>query len=264
MIEVLATGPRCLIQDLGRPGLARLGVPPSGALDPLALRRANSLVGNSIGAAGLEVLLGDLVLRARVPVPLAIVGGTGPETAWLAAGDELRIRAAQALTYVAVRGGIDVRPVLGSRATDLLSGLGPPPVRPGDILAIGADAGPSEAPVPLTRAGSTLRVLPGPRPEQFGSDALARFCSQPWRISDQVDRTGVRLTGGTVSRLLDEAAPEGVVTGSIQVPPSGAPIVLLADRPLTGGYPVLGVVAADDLRHLVQLLPGQPVAFRSA
>ncbi len=263
MIEVLQTGPRCLVQDLGRPGLASLGVAPSGALDPPALRRANALVGNSVGAAGLELLLGELVLRATAPLALAVVGGDVPETHWLGAGELLALRASRALAYVAVRGGLDVTPVLGSRSTDLLSGLGPPPVRAGDVLAIGRDTGPAERPEPLAAPGAALRVLAGPRPEQLPPGALAAFCAAGWQVSDQVDRTGLRLTGPAVARRVDEAAPEGLVTGAIQVPPSGQPIVLLADRPLTGGYPVLGVVARDDLRHLVQLLPGQQVRFRA-
>lgn len=171
------------------------------------------------------------------------------------------MRAARALAYVAVRGGVDVRPVLGSRSTDLLSGIGPAPVRPGDVLPIGTDTGPPEPTQSLPPDRAALRVLPGPRPEQFANDALARFCAQPWQVSDAVDRTGLRLTGAPVPRLVAEAAPEGVLSGCVQVPPSGAPIVLLADRPLTGGYPVLGVVAADDLRQLAQLLPGDPVRF---
>ena len=263
MIEVLQTGPRCLIQDLGRPGLASLGVAPSGALDPLMLRRANALVGNSIGAAGLEVLLGECVLVARTACAVAVVGGSGPETSWLSAGEELRVRAARALAYVAARGGIGATPVLGSCSTDLLSGLGPPPVRAGDVLGLGRDTGPAEPLLPRPVPGSTIHMLPGPRPEQFPADALARFCAASWQVSDQVDRTGLRLTGSAIARGVDEAAPEGLVTGAIQVPPSGQPIVLLADRPLTGGYPVLGVVAADDLRHLVQLLPGDAVRFRA-
>lgn len=269
VLEVLATGPRCLVQDLGRPGLARLGVGRSGAADPAALRQANALVGNGRGCAALEVLLGGLSLRALADVALGLAGAGAapPRGVWLRAGQELRLPVPTTglLTYVGLRGGVDVRPVLGSRATDLLGGVGPAPVRAGDRLAAGADGGPPEpcppdAPVPAGPVG--VRLLPGPRPEWFPGDPLAALRREPWEVAPDSDRTAVRLAGRALARRPGEFPPEGLLPGAVQVPPSGQPVVLLADVPVTGGYPVAAVVHPDDLRLLAQARPGTAVHLR--
>lgn len=259
-LRVLASGPRTTVQDLGRPGLAHLGVGPSGALDPLALRRANALVGNSRSAAGLEVLVGGLVLQATAPTALACVGAGEAETHWLLAGERWALPPAdRLLAYVAVRGGLAVPPVLGSRSTDLLTGLGGRPLRDGDLLAVGGDAGPPE-PVPAVPAavpGTPVRLLPPPRAGLLHEQLLGGA----WEVASDTSRTAVRLDGPSLRGVPDGVPPEGLVTGAVQVPPSGRPVVLLADRPVTGGYALAGVVRSEDLRLLAQAPPGEAVRF---
>ena len=267
MIEVLAAGPLTTVQDRGRPGWAHLGVPPSGAADPRALALGNRLVGNDAGAAVLEATLSGPRLRFRVT---ALVAVTGAETE--ASNRPLEVGAGEVLevgrflngvrAYVSVRGGIDVVPVLGSRSTDLLSGLGPPQLQEGDVLPIGREPPTAPqldlAPPPPFPAEPTLRLLLGPRDDWFAPNALAGT----WRVSPSSNRVGVRLEGPPIERIRhEELLSEGVVTGALQVPPSGQPILLLNDHPTTGGYPVLGVVHADDLPLAGQLRPGQRLSF---
>jgi biotin-dependent carboxylase-like uncharacterized protein len=267
MIEVLAAGPLTTVQDRGRPGWAHLGVPPSGAADPHALALGNRLVGNDAGAAALEATLSGPRLRFHAA---ALVAVTGAETE--ASNRPFKVGAGEVLdlgrflngvrAYVSVRGGIDVEPVLGSRSTDLLSGLGPRQLREGDVLPIGRE--PAKAPQldlelpPPFPAEPTLRLLPGPRDDWFAPNALAGA----WRVSPSSNRVGVRLEGPRIERIRhEELLSEGVVTGALQVPPSGQPILLLNDHPTTGGYPVIGVVHADDLPLAGQLRPGQRLSF---
>ena len=266
MIEVLAAGPLTTVQDRGRPGWAHLGVPPSGAADPRALALGNRLVGNDPTAAALEATLSGPRLRFRAA---ALVAVTGAETE--ASNRRLEVGAGEVLelgrflngvrAYVSVRGGIDAEPVLGSRSTDLLSGLGPPQLREGAVLQIGPEptAKPEEVePPPPLPAEPILRLLPGPRDDWFVSNALAGT----WRVSPASNRVGVRLEGPRIERIRhEELLSEGVVTGALQVPPSGQPILLLNDHPTTGGYPVLGVLHADDLPLAAQLRPGQRLSF---
>ena len=267
MIEVLAAGPLTTVQDSGRPGWAHLGVPPSGSADPQALALGNRLVGNDAGAAALEATLSGPRLRFRVT---ALVAVTGAETE--ASNRPLEVGAGEVLevgrflngvrAYVSVRGGIDVEPVLGSRSTDLLSGLGPPQLREGDVLPIGREPPTAPqldlAPPPPFPAEPTLRLLLGPRDDWFAPNALAGT----WRVSPSSNRVGVRLEGPPIERIRhEELLSEGVVTGALQVPPSGQPILLLNDHPTTGGYPVLGVVHSDDLPLVGQLRPGQRLSF---
>ena len=267
MIEVLAAGPLKTVQDSGRPGWAHLGVPPSGSADPQALALGNRLVGNDAGAAALEATLSGPRLRFRVT---ALVAVTGAETE--ASNRPLEVGAGEVLevgrflngvrAYVSVRGGIDVEPVLGSRSTDLLSGLGPPQLREGDVLPIGREPPTAPqldlAPPPPFPAEPTLRLLLGPRDDWFAPNALAGT----WRVSPSSNRVGVRLEGPPIERIRhEELLSEGVVTGAPPVPPSGQPILLLNDHPTTGGYPVLGVVHADDLPLAGQLRPGQRLSF---
>ena len=149
-----------------------------------------------------------------------------------------------------------------TRSTDLLSGLGPPPFRDGDVLPIGAEPASQPEPVeppPALPTELTLRLLPGPRGDWFVPNALA---AGPWRVSPSSNRVGVRLEGPRIERIRhEELLSEGLVTGALQVPPSGQPILLLNDHPTTGGYPVLGVVHADDLPLAGQLRPGQRLSF---
>lgn len=283
-LHVLETGPLSTVQDLGRPGHAALGVGRSGAADRSALGLANRLVGNAMGAAALEVTLGGLRVRADGPLLVAVAGapcplrisGSGGSRALapyapvqVPDGAELLLGHAPSglRAYLAVRGGIDVDPVLGSRATDLLAGLGPEPLRPGDVLPVGSAAvgHPVVDHAPVARPGAgevVLRVLPGPRADWFVDGALDVLCGAGYDVTSEVDRVGLRLSGPPLLRArVDELPSEGMVRGSLQVPPAGLPTLLLADHPVTGGYPVPAVVRADDVDLAAQLRPGQRVRF---
>jgi KipI family sensor histidine kinase inhibitor len=290
-LRVLAAGLQTLIQDGGRPGLARLGVTRSGVLDRAAQHEANRLVGNPSGAAVLENVLGGLCLAAQGRVVVAVTGARARVTLTTPAGVRLPAAARWPLVldegcvlrigpvregvrcYVAVRGGWDIEPVLGSRATDTLSGIGPAPVRAHDFLPVGALPGvpdwPREAPQvePLPKAGQTvtLGILPGPRADWFEPEALARLTRQAWVVTAQSNRVGMRLCGPQplVRSRTDELPSEGTVAGAIQVPPSGQPVLFLADHPLTGGYPVIAVVLDRDLDRAAQIPVGARLRFRA-
>ncbi len=297
-LEIIRTGPLASVQDLGRPGLGAVGVPPSGAADPAALITANHLVGNPGGAAGLEFTLGRAAIRCDGDARLAVTGA--PVSVGLAAPDgterpapfgapfevpggwvvRLGAPAAGLRSYLAVTGGIATDPVLGSRSCDLLSGLGGGPLRPGDRLPVGPSAagpgsgpgtrpdsgraaGPAAARIPGRGETTRLRVLPGPRQDWFDDAALAALCGSPYTVTPASNRTGLRLDGPALPRRHDTELPsEGMATGSLQVPHDGSPILLLADHPPTGGYPVIAVVHSADLRLAGQLRPGDQVWFR--
>ncbi len=270
-------GPLTTVQDAGRPGLAHLGVPRSGWLDAPAASLANRLVGNKPGVALLETTLGGVALRADDAVTIAVTGARaevlvdGRGAAWcepvsLPAGAELRIGPARqgVRSYVAVSGGIDVTPVLGSRATDRLSGLGPPPLSDGDVVPVGRSRRPRPVDVPrVLAAAGTLRVTPGPR-ESWVAGGVRRLTGRDWTVAADSDRIALRLDGEPLERAdSGELASEGLVLGAVQVPPDGQPLVFLADHPTTGGYPVVGVVAPEDLWQCAQLRPGESVRFRT-
>ncbi|MFD7655283.1 biotin-dependent carboxyltransferase family protein [Actinosynnema sp. NPDC059797] len=276
---MVRTGPQTLVQDLGRPGHAHLGVPPSGALDAPSLRLANRLVGNPEGAACLEVLLGGLVVRANASCTVAVTGPHTPARVngvprdspfHLAAGDTLALGAPSGglRAYVAVSGGVAVPDELGSRASDVLSGLGPAPLAEGDEVPLGEPTGvpvgvdvlaPVRVPDELV-----VPVLLGPRDDWF-ADAGGQLRGGRWVVSDRSNRVGIRLTGTPLERVPGrvgrELPSEGLVTGAVQVPPDGLPVVFLADHPTTGGYPVVGVVAERALPLLGQVPPGTPLRF---
>ena len=279
MIEVLRSGPLTTIQDLGRPGHAHLGVGRSGAVDRPSLRLANRLVGNPEGAAGLELTFGGLALRATEPITVALTGAPCDAVAGGRGRDRLAPHALAAReiheigmpsrgvrTYLAVRGGIDSEPVLGSRSTDRLSHLGPDPLRAGDELSVGRPDGDvpgvDVAPVRQLADEPVLRVVPGPRADWFAPDALAVLGHTRYEVTSSSDRVGVRLDGPPLTRARsDELPSEGMVEGAVQVPPDGHPVVFLADHPVTGGYPVIAVVHPEDIAVAAQLRPGQPVRF---
>jgi biotin-dependent carboxylase-like uncharacterized protein len=297
MIEVIRPGPLATVQDLGRPGHAALGVGASGAADRRSLRLANRLVGNPEGAAAIEMTFGGFAARfetltrvalagapceARItPVGAAFEGRGVPPTgftigthapAYVPAGAELRVRtpASGVRTYLAVAGGIDVPAVLGSRSTDTLAGLGPPRLAAGARLAIGASPGDPPgvdvAPIPSPATDPTLRLLPGPRADWFVEEALDRLVHTAWEVTADSDRVGMRLAGPPLERRADfadrELPSEGMVEGALQVPPDGRPVLFLADHPVTGGYPVIAVVAEDDVAAAAQVRPGGRVRFR--
>jgi biotin-dependent carboxylase-like uncharacterized protein len=265
-IEVLAAGPLTTVQDRGRPGWAHIGVPPSGAVDPPALERGNRLVGNDPGAAALEGTMVGPRLRFRAPALVALTGALSRGPFEVGAREVLEVGPCRdgVRVYISVRGGIDVEPVLGSRSTDLMSALGPPPLQDGDVLSIGSEASddPQEvAPPPPHPQEPVLRVRPGPRDDWFEPSALEALAG-PWQVGLNSNRIGVRLEGPALERARhDELLSEGLITGALQVPPSGQPILLLNDHPTTGGYPVIGVVHADDLPLAGQLRPGQSLRF---
>ncbi|WP_312864832.1 5-oxoprolinase subunit C family protein [Saccharothrix tamanrassetensis] len=277
---MLRTGPQALVQDLGRPGNAHLGVPPSGALDQPSLRLANRLAGNPEDAAGLEVLLGGLSLRANASCTVAVTGPSTPvrvngllrdSPCHLAPGDELIIGAPRhgLRCYLAVSGGIAVPPELGSRSTDVLSGIGPSPLRAGDEIPLGTPTGiPAGADVlpPVQVADElTVPIHLGPRDEWF-DDPAGRLRDGRWTVSERSNRVGVRLQGTALERTAHhrgrELPSEGLVTGAVQVPADGQPVVFLADHPTTGGYPVIGVVPPAALPPLAQARPGTLLRFR--
>ena len=283
-LAVLQPGLLTLVEDLGRPGLAHLGVAGSGALDRGAATLANRLVGNPDGAAALEILMGGFRARFDAETWFAVTGAWGcvaldgrtvaPYTATRAAsGAELEIAPAQrGIRYVlGVRGGIDVAPVLGSRSRDTFAGIGPEPVGAGRVLAIGAEPEASvplldqEAAFPPPTGAVTLALLPGPRADWFTDASRTALFDTAWRLSEQADRIGARLLGVPLSRRVPgELASEATVHGSVQVAGDGLPTILLADRPVTGGYPVIAIVAPASLDAVAQLRPGQEVRFRHA
>jgi len=269
-------------------------VSASGAADQSALRAANRLVGNAPDAVCLEVAQGGLVLRADADVVLAVTGADFPiivcgaaGARWqhrrhqpfaLGLGDVLSLGEARAglRAYVAVRGGFAALPVLGSCATDTLARLGPPPVQRGDRLGVCVPA-PRQAvgdaitgdDAPLPRAGQcvTLDVVMGPRTDWFTQDAVTRFCQQEWRVTQDANRVGLRLAGAPLARTQAtqtlELPSEGTTLGAIQVPPNGQPVLFLADHPLTGGYPVIAVVATYHLDLAAQIPARARIRFRA-
>lgn len=279
-LEVLRVGALALVQDLGRPGHAAVGVPRSGAADRAALRLANRLVANDgEGAAGIEVLLGGLAVRAHGLRTVALAGAPAPaDIDGTPVGHHcvLTLRDGQTLTlgppptglrtYLAVRGGLHVEGTLGSSSSDTLSGLGPPPLAAGVLLGVGPEPRLpwllDMAPVaPPTGATVTVRAVPGPRADWVQD--IAALADTPWTVSSQSDRVGMRLSGEPLRRADRRELPsEGMVRGAIQVPPGGEPVVFLADHPVTGGYPVVAVLLDADVDRAAQARPGQAVRIR--
>lgn len=280
MIIIERTGPLALVEDLGRPGYAHLGVSPSGAADRSGLRAANRLVGNPEDNACIEVLLGGLVAVAEDPLWVAVAGAattmiingrTEPShrPIYLHAHDQLEVSAPESglRNYLAVRGGIDVPAVLGSRSTDLLADLGPAKLERGDRLPVGRT--PLELPavdviaVPALERPLQVALLPGPRTDWFTDAGLRSLISQLWIVGSEVDRTGIRLQGEPLQRkIIDELPSEGLIRGAVQVPPSGLPLIFGSNHPVTGGYPVVGVVPDPDCDRIAQLRPGDALRFR--
>jgi len=279
-ITVVEPGLFTTIQDLGRPGHRNAGVPLSGAVDRASLRLANLLVGNQEGAAAIECTLVGPRLRFEREAIVAMVGGEFPGlpagvAMRLAAGTELAIGHATAgcRGYLAVAGGIEVEPVLGSRSTLVAAGLGGfggRPLRAGDRLGVGDPAGraawsPNRGFADVLRVmrfgerPQVLRVVPGEQAEACAGPAWGRT----FRVSSRSNRMGVRLEGKPLpgAGAFAGMASVAVFPGTVQLPPDGQPIVLLADAQTIGGYPVLGQVIAADLPRAAQLRPGEEVCF---
>ena len=282
-IRVIEPGLLATVQDLGRPGRASLGIALSGALDRAALRAANRLLGNDEGAAAIEVTMGGFRAVAERDLWFVVAGAWGPirldgreidpyqPEPWRA-GAELHVDwfTHGVRGYVAVRGGIDAPPSIGSRATDTLAGLGPQPLRVGDAIAVGAadDDMPELAYSPWgppEDAVLDIGLTPGPRADWFAPAASDLLFEAIWTVSNHADRVGIRLDGPELARVRGGELPsEAMVPGALQVPPEGRPVILGADGPVTGGYPVIAVVADADRDLLAQARPGTRIRFRRA
>ena len=295
-LRIVSPGLHSLIQDLGRHGHSALGVSAAGALDRASLRRANRLVGNAASAAAIETVAGGLKVQAvgdqvlavaGAPAELTIVAPSDPgsgepgrrRTAPMATpfalldGETLTLGAPEAgfRSYVALRGGVDTAPVLGSRSTDTMSGIGPAPLAAGQVLASGGDSesgvvGHPELQPDYPGTGVTvLDVVPGPRADWFDQATLDSFCTQEWGVLPQSNRVGMRLHGRPLQRTRQGELPsEGTVAGAIQIPPEGLPVLFLADHPVTGGYPVIAVVVDHQLDTAAQVPIGGTIRFRWA
>jgi biotin-dependent carboxylase-like uncharacterized protein len=284
-VHIQSAGLLSTLQDRGRHGWFSAGVGVSGAADRRSHALANRLVGNRDDAATIESLFGGLEFTVDTPLVVAVTGAQVSVTVdnrpvghssviVLAPHQQFRLGTARTglRSYVAVRGGFDAQPVLGSRSYDTLSGLGPPPLQNGALVPVGTLKGPSPiidvAPVaPVTRAALVAHVILGPRCNWF-TRPQQLFVGR-WTVSDRSDRVGARLLrqgcAAALTRRHDRELPaEGMPLGAIQVAPSGEPVVFLADHPITGGYPVIGTVIDADIDAFAQAEPGRTVIFRSA
>lgn len=288
MLEILDPGLLTTVQDAGRKGWARYGVPPSGPLDEVAFTAANVLVGNLPDAAALESTFTGPTLRVMRECLIAVCGatfdlwvGTLPVPMWHA----VYVRAGRLITfgarrsgaraYLAVSGGIALPPFLGSQATYLPGGFGGldgRALRAGDRLPLGAAtmhnpaqyAGrvwPADHRPPYTPQ-PTLRVVLGPQDNYFTAEGLATFLNSAYQLTPEADRMGARLHGSPIAHCGPTGiVSDGVVAGSVQVPPDGQPIVMLADHQTTGGYPKIATVVRADLPLLAQCLPADRIRF---
>lgn len=287
-VEVVRPGLQLLVQDLGRPGFAAMGVSSTGAADRFALQTANRLVGNAESAAGLESFGGGIALRITGAGVAAVTGAEGGLTVAsaddavyrprlgepfsLEDGDEITLGQAESGTrrYIAFRGGIETQTALGSSSCDTLGHLGPAALEAGSTVAIGespphlVDPGipsPHQRHLPQPGQTLTLRVTLGPRDDWFTSAGIETLLGQVWTVTHESDRVGLRLSGEVPlerSRT-GELPSEGAVTGALQVPPNGQPVLFGPDHPLTGGYPIIASV--DDTDLAAQLSPGVRLRF---
>jgi biotin-dependent carboxylase-like uncharacterized protein len=279
VIEVLATGPHASVQDLGRVGYAAWGITGGGAADRGSLRLANRLVGNPEGAAALELLLAGATLRFDQAAVIAVTGATcrytvdrvsgrcdGPQLVPAGAVVQFGIPSQRLRTYVAVRGGVDTEPVLGSRSTDERSGLGRA-LCVGDLVPIGREVvGPplvDVAPVAgWPNEPITLQGVVGPRDGLFTDESMDLFSRGHYAVDAASDRIGIRLNGPRLWRRTEaELLSEPTIRGAIEVPPDGLPIIFSAEHPTTCGYPVIAVLDPHSADLAAQCRPGQVVTF---
>ncbi len=290
-LRVVQPGLHTTIQDLGRIGSQRLGIPVSGALDAIALRAANVVVGNAQSLAGLEIAVMGPVLELEAESARVAVAGNGSrlviepadgslardvpqlQSIRLARGDRVRISAAteSSVAYLAVEGGFAIAPFMHSLATYVRGGFGGlegRALRAGDRIPLALDPATNRIEARLDgldlSPATEVRVVLGPQDDYFTADAIEALLGSPYTVSREADRMGFRLEG----RPLDHAkgyniVSDGIAPGSIQVPGSRQPIVLLADRQTTGGYPKIATVISADLAPLGRLRPGASIHFRS-
>lgn len=289
VLRVVQPGLHTTVQDLGRIGSQRLGIPVSGALDPVALRIANAIVGNAQGTAGIEMaVLGPTLTVEAESVRVAVAGGTTAMTiertdgsrvtvpplqsATAHAGDSLRVGAVAgtAVAYLAIAGGLSLQPFLGSLSTYVRGGFGGLEGRaliPGDRLPLRNDEADARDEVRLAEAAldtpPVIRVVLGPQADYFTPAAIETFLGAPYTVTRDADRMGLRLEGPPLPHAKGyNIVSDGIAPGSIQVPGSCQPIVLLADRQTTGGYPKIATVISADLPAMGRLTPGMPIRFR--
>jgi biotin-dependent carboxylase-like uncharacterized protein len=275
VIRIVEAGVRSTVQDRGRFGHLRSGVPPAGAADPFALAAANALVGNAENAAGIEIIGTPFRFSCDDSRVIAVAGRdvslatrsrlSGWSSAFVRAGQEVTVHGGHGtrFAYLAVSGGIATGPLLGSRSSYLPAGLGAL-LGPGDALPLGdANAGPEDAArrIEPTSYDGQVRAMAGPHDDRFAAEALALFFSATFVIDPASDRQGVRLGGAPIAPRAGELQSCGVLAGAVQVPRGGAPIVLLADHQTTGGYPVIATVIGADLGKVAQCVPGERVRF---
>lgn len=283
MLKVLETGPQATFQDLGRTGYSGLGVSPSGAFDRGAARRANRMLGNDENSAVIEILFGGFEVVAENPVRIVFTGTDADifvdkrrmrtnTVLDIQKGQTVRLEIGTGLrAYLAISGGFAVEPVLGSVATDTLSGIGPDPITSGTSLPTNAKNPTAELPqikhLPtqfVPKSHEVLDIVLGPRQDWFAE--TAELFNQTFQISSDSDRIGVNLIASRpLQRAYDgELASEGAMRGALQIPPSGHPVAFGADHPITGGYPVIGVLTSESVDKMAQLSPGTIVTFRAA
>jgi biotin-dependent carboxylase-like uncharacterized protein len=290
-LRVLAPGLMTTVQDLGRPGWQHLGVPPSGALDHVSLRAANLLVGNAPATGALEIAYQGPTLRVEAEsVRIAVAGGRAPievfqvenggsgrsltvyESVRLLRGQVVRIGAlaGSAVAYLAVEGGFAIAPVLGSQSTltrAAIGGFEGRALRAGDALPLQQQAAEERAevmmPAPDLRPPDRIRIVPGPQDDHFTAAGLRTLLESTYTVSRASDRMGMRLDGPKLEHSAKgyNIVSDGIATGAIQVPGNGLPIVLLADRQTTGGYPKIAAVISADIPALGRMMPGSKIAF---
>jgi biotin-dependent carboxylase-like uncharacterized protein len=280
MISILKPAVQTTIQDLGRRGFRHLGVGRCGAMDPLSLMLGNRLVGNDEEAAGLELCMPPAGIRMDVECAIALTGADCSarlDDTPVDVGRRVIVQAGQTLqlsvarvgfrAYLCISGGVDVPQVLGSRSTDLqarMGGLEGRPLRGGDVLKLLPSKMSYQAPegLSLPQIGSTIRVIPGPEFASFAPESRDTLYKTPWKVTLQSNRMGYRLEGPALVRQdTQEMRSRAVFPGVIQVPPSGLPIVLMADAQATGGYPTIASVVAADQWRLAQIAPGSWIHF---
>lgn len=280
-LVVASIGPASSVQDGGRPGAQRYGLVPSGAMDRLALAAANTLVGNDAFAAAVEIGPFGAKFTARGAVRLALAGARrnadiagrpmAPDSsATIADGETLTLGFARSgsFSYLAVEGGIVGEPTFGSLAVNARAGLGSPyprPLQASDELPVAAASGATEQRLELPAFADTpIRIVWGPQDDEFADETKKLFVDSEWKISATSDRMGYRLEGPVIKHLHGHnIVSDGTVNGSLQVPGSGQPIVLMPDRGTSGGYPKIATVISADLGRLAQIPAGRPFRFKA-
>ncbi|MGY4308896.1 biotin-dependent carboxylase-like uncharacterized protein [Bradyrhizobium sp. USDA 4369] len=280
-LVVAQIGPASSVQDGGRFGAQRYGLTPSGAMDKLSLAAANCLVGNALLAAAIEIgPFGATLTATGGSVRVALAGAPRPAdvakrqvemntSVTLNDGETLTLGFARggSFSYLAIAGGISGEPMFNSLSVNARAGLGSPyprPLKSGDVFEVAPASDAPELRLDLPKAGGPIRVVMGPQDDEFSDEMKALFLGSDWTISATSDRMGYRLEGPPIRHLHGHnIVSDGTVDGSIQVPGNGAPIVLMADRGTSGGYPKIATVITADFGRLAQTSAGTPFRFKA-